>query len=74
MFKSFSVVVTLVAVSVVAGCGSAPAQWQKPGVAQNVAVDEISDCRYKVGVAKVSPAERNQLIQDCMQAKGFRYR
>ena len=58
----------------VSSCSSPPAaDWRKPGVARNDMITALSDCRFQVGINKISPGEQNQLIVDCMQAKGFRW-
>lgn len=48
--------------------------WRKAGVPASVAADVASQCRYEIGVNKISNSERKQLFKDCMQGKGFRWR
>jgi hypothetical protein len=63
----------LAVVVILGGCASRFA-WVKENTSAYQANNEISECRYQVGLHKTSPDERDQLIVDCMQSKGFRWR
>ena len=58
----------------VAACEGPQPTWRKNGVAQDDMQSALAKCRYDVRMNKVSEAKENVLIQDCMQAKGFRWR
>ena len=49
-------------------------RWKKEGVSSDDAVSALSECKYQVGLNKVTKSEQNELVQNCMQAKGFRWR
>lgn len=53
-------------------CASTPS-WHKSGVNAYDTQTALSDCRYTVGMNKVDKVEKEQLIRDCMQARGFRW-
>lgn len=61
------------ALTLLSGCASNPS-WKKEGVSQHDAVSALSECKYQVGLNNVPKSEQNELIQNCMQAKGFRWR
>lgn len=60
--------------SVLVACASPSPTWQRSGMSQHDVNNAISKCRYDVGLAKVEANEKNQLIRDCLQSQGFRYR
>jgi hypothetical protein len=46
----------------------------KTGVSKDDAVSALSECKYQVGLNKIARSEQNALVENCMQAKGFRWR
>ncbi len=73
MFQKTITILGLSALILISGCASDPT-WKKAGVSHNDAVSAHADCKYQVGLNKVAKSEQNELIQNCMQAKGFRWR
>lgn len=47
--------------------------WNKSGVSQYETQNQLSQCRYEMGLAKVDQKEREVLLNQCMKSKGFRY-
>jgi hypothetical protein len=68
-----SILASMLVASFLAGCAAPPEKaWKKPGVSRHDSESAISECRYQLGVKKVAISEKNQLMKDCMQGKGFR--
>lgn len=59
--------------SILVACASPSPRWQKNGMSQYDVNNAIAKCEYDVGMAKVEPNEKNQLVISCLQSKGFRY-
>jgi len=57
------------------GC-AAPARYGyvKEGSTQAQGVDAMSECRYQIQLNKTATEKQNELLQLCMQGKGFRLR
>lgn len=66
------VVVSLVLVVLVTAC--AAMEWRKEGVSRNGVETALSECNYQLGLNNVPTGERKQLVIECMQSKGFRWR
>lgn len=72
MSKRISALIVTSLTLTLSGCASTPA-WHKSGVNKYDTQTALSDCRYSVGMNKVDKNEKDQLIRDCMQARGFRW-
>ena len=50
--------------------------WKKPGVKRNDVITELSKCKYEVSLNlnKVNSIQQHEMIRNCMQGKGFRWR
>ena len=57
-----------------AACSSTKPQWQKDGVNAFDTANFESECKFQTGLAKIKGDQAEELIQHCMQAKGFRQR
>lgn len=55
------------------GCVSNPT-WKKAGVSHDDSESALSECKYQVGLNKVAKSEQKELVKDCMQSKGFRWK
>lgn len=73
MFQKTLIILGLSVLTLLSGCASDPT-WRKDGVSGEDAVSALSECKYQVGLNKVAKSEQNALVQNCMQAKGFRWR
>lgn len=74
MFRKFSAVLAVSAVAFIAGCASPQSSWRKEGVAAEGARSALSECKYQVGLNKVAEDKQKELITNCMEGKGFRWR
>lgn len=54
-------------------CATPQAYWQKTGVSPDDTHTALAECRYQVKLNKIESAEREQVISDCMESKGFRW-
>jgi hypothetical protein len=57
-----------------AACSSAPRQWHKEGVSDFDVANVESECKFQTGLAKIKGDQAQELVEHCMQAKGFRLR
>ena len=71
MFRQPLAIVALVAL---AACSSTKAQWHKEGVSGFDTANVESECKFQTGLAKIKGDQAEELIQHCMQSKGFRQR
>lgn len=62
----------LTVVATVAACSSTKPQWFKAGVNEFDTANVESECKFQTGLAKVKSDQAEELVQHCMQAKGFR--
>jgi len=74
MSHKYVSIFTLALLTFVAGCASPQAAWRKDGVSPDGITSALSECKYQVGLNKVPEGERKELITNCMQSKGFRWR
>ncbi len=74
MFRNLSVVLAVSAATLIAGCASPQLSWNKEGVAAEGARSALSECKYQVGLNKVAEEKQKELITNCMEGKGFRWR
>lgn len=64
--------VALAGATMMAGCASPKAEWHKSGVSSDDTYTQLSECRFQVGINKVSKSDQEELIGHCMRGKGFR--
>ena len=57
----------------VGGCVTPQPAWRKTGVTPNDVHSALAQCRYDVGISKVDDAKEKALVENCMEAKGFRW-
>ncbi|MGL6303742.1 hypothetical protein ACSZMJ_18085 [Aeromonas caviae] len=56
-------------------CASDPQPtWRKEGVSHDDTLTALSQCKYEIRLNNISDEEKNEVITDCMQAKGYRWR
>jgi len=56
-------------------CASDPQPtWKKEGVTHDDTLTAVSQCKYEIRINNITDEEKNEVITDCMQAKGFRWR
>ncbi|MBS4698634.1 hypothetical protein D3C87_818410 [compost metagenome] len=74
--KKTSVIAAVASMSMlVASCASDPQPtWKKEGVSHDDTLTAFSQCKYEIRLNNISDEEKNAVITDCMQAKGFRWR
>lgn len=48
--------------------------WRKDGVNPHDTDTALAQCRYEIGMNPTSAERERQLLVDCMQARGFRWR
>lgn len=46
--------------------------WSKEGVSSHEAVNQLAQCQYEIGLAKVKELDKPVLVNQCMYSKGFR--
>ncbi len=46
----------------------------KEGVTEHQKVDSLSECEYQIRLNKTPAHERKELLNLCMQGKGYRYK
>lgn len=51
-----------------------PQAWRKNGVSPHDTDTALAQCRYEVGMNHAAAEREKQLLADCMQAHGFRWR
>jgi hypothetical protein len=65
---------TLTALAALAACSSTKPQWFKNGVNEFDTANFESECKFQTGLAKIKGDHAEELVEHCMQAKGFRLR
>ena len=71
---SKKLIVPLVAALFLGACASDPPSWRKAGITPDDAESMLAQCKFDVGVKNMSDTKEKELVQNCMQAKGFRWR
>lgn len=67
--------IAFVAASVVlAGCAASKTQYFKQGANKHDTESAIAECQYQVRLNKTPKAEQSELMNLCMQGKGYRSR
>ena len=74
MSRKSVVVLAVSVIALVAGCASPQPSWRKEGVSSEGARSALSECKYQVGLNKVAEDKQKELIANCMEGKGFRWR
>lgn len=62
------------AVAFIAGCASPEPSWRKESVSAEGARSALAECKYQVGLNKIAEDKQRELITNCMEGKGFRWR
>ena len=55
-------------------CVTPQAAWRKDGINPHDTHTALAQCRYEIGMNHASAERKKQLLADCMQARGFRWR
>lgn len=72
LFKNF-LLVTILSV-LFSACASPPRyDYVKQGASQYEKTNAMSECNYKIKLNKTAAEEQGDLLNLCMQGKGFRY-
>ncbi|MDM5094984.1 hypothetical protein [Aeromonas rivipollensis] len=65
--------ILLVTIMVLSACSSTPSsEYTKAGASEAQRTDALSECQYQVKLNKIEDEEQAELINLCMQGKGFR--
>ncbi|MDU1145190.1 putative periplasmic lipoprotein [Aeromonas rivipollensis] len=60
-------------IMVLSACSSTPSsEYTKAGASEAQRTDALSECQYQVKLNKIEDEEQAELINLCMQGKGFR--
>ena len=73
MPQKIGTILAVALLTFIAGCASDPS-WRKAGVSREDATTALSECKYQVGLSKVSQDQQREIIANCMQGKGYRWR
>lgn len=58
---------------VLSACSSTPdSEYMKEGATEAQRTDALSECQYQVKLNKIEEEQQEELINLCMQGKGFR--
>lgn len=68
----YKLAVSFVAMLFLSGCASPT--WNKSGVSRHDTHTALSQCKYEIGLNKVSDSKSREMIRNCMEGKGFRWR
>ena len=71
--KKIYVAITSVTLLSLTACSTSQPMWRKAGVSPFDTQNILAKCRYDVGIAKITPQEKHEMIRDCMIAQGYRY-
>nr|QZL14127.1 hypothetical protein [uncultured bacterium] len=66
------IAISIMGILTLSACAS-PA-WRKPGVTWEDTKSAHSQCNYEIGLNKIQESKKRELINSCMEAKGFRFR
>ena len=65
--------VVLGSMLILSACSSTPdSEYMKEGASETQRTDALSECQYQVKLNKIEEDEQAELINLCMQGKGFR--
>lgn len=62
----------IAATLVLSACATSKPYWHKENVSADDTYTQLSECRFQVGLSRVSKSEREELVAHCMRGKGFR--
>lgn len=48
--------------------------WNKLGITRYEADNALAKCKYDLGLAKIDAMDREDMVNNCMKAQGFRNR
>lgn len=68
------IIPSLCVVMLATACASPQPTWRKPGVSADDTVSALSECKYQIGLNKIPEAQQKEMLGQCMQAKGYRWR
>lgn len=68
------ILVAISAVTVIAGCAGPQPQWRKEGVSADSTRSAHAECKYQVGLNKITEEKQKEIIANCMEGKGYRWR
>lgn len=72
MYKVCISFVVLSAISLISSC--ATPTWYRANTSPYQMENDLSKCRYDIRMNKMSEARVEQITQDCMRARGYRWR
>ena len=70
--KSFAISVAVAAVFT--GCAAHQPSWQKEGSSAEIAKTAHASCKYHVTMNKIAEEQQKELVRNCMEGKGYRWR
>lgn len=74
MLHKSQIVIAISAASVIAGCAGPQPSWRKEGVSADGTRSSLAECKYQVGLNKIVEDKQKELIANCMEGKGYRWR
>lgn len=74
MFDKSRIGLAISVVVLLSGCAGPQPSWRKDGVSGEGARSGLAECKYQVGLNKVPEDKQKELITNCMEGKGFRWR
>lgn len=74
MSRKAAVLLSLAMLSLISACATSTPSWRKTGVSPEDALSALSECKYQVGLNKIPADQQKEMIEHCMQGKGFRWR
>lgn len=64
----------ILCISSLAACVSMPEpHWEKAGISRKITKMDEAKCKYDVGMRRMTPAEKQELIESCMIMKGYEW-
>lgn len=64
----------LAAITLLAACAAPQPTWRKVGVSADDTLSAHSECKYQIGLNKIPAEKKDEMLKECMQGKGFRWR
>lgn len=74
MLRKSRILFVVSVAAVIAGCAGPQPSWRKEGVAADGARSALAECKYQVGLNKIAEEKQKELIANCMEGKGYRWR
>lgn len=69
--NNYLLFISLIGSLFISGCTSTPT-WQKQGMSHYETQNTFAKCRYDMGLAKVNPNDKLDLLSECMLSNGYR--